>query len=276
MAIKKEHQAALEKALGLPDGELEKIIKDTDEKELDITGFTILKTTDYEQRITNVGNTKFEEGKKTGKELLIKDIRSEFGIDKDALSKTADPKKIKEVVFNTVSTELKLPPDTKVKELNEEKEKLIKKNQEWENKYSGLEQTIVKREKVNGVKATLFAKAPDNLVIDKEDAFTLGTQKKGITIDFDADAVVFKKNGVVMKSDKTFNPLTPEEVAPVIFNDYVKPAAGGSGDKDDPGQAKPGTFAAFKERMAKENITSGSEKYMKELNKTFPDGKIPA
>lgn len=274
--IKKETLKAIETAFGLTEGEFDKLYADKDEKDIPIADFVIEKKADQVIRIANLEKAKENAGIEIGKEIMVKEIRTEFGIDKDKLPKKVDAKKVKEVVFAKVSEDLKIAPDTRVTELQKDKEELGKKVIEWETKYTGLEQTHAKKERISGVKTQLFAKAPEKLIIPIEDAFTLGTTKKGIKIDFDGETPVFKLNGAVMKNEKTLNPMTAEEVAPMIFADYVGQIQGGAGDKDKPGQSKPGTLAAFRKKMEDEGIPSGSEEYMKRLRTEFPGGKIPA
>lgn len=265
MSFKKEHIAALETALGMKAGDFDAKYKDAAEADLDLTPFEIAKKDDIAARIKNTGDSRFEEGKKAGSEYFVKGVRDLLGIDKTKLDKKIAPEKFKEVVTSFILETNKIAPDARITALEEDKKKLQKRAEKLEQEKNELEGTYKKESKFSGTKIALLGKAPEKLKIPKEDALFLGMKNNNITIDLDGENVVFKKDGAVLKNEKNLNPMTIDEIAPMIYTPYIDAVGGGAGGTDNPGQAKPGTLAALRKKLEDDGIRPGSEQYMKKI-----------
>ena len=264
---------ALETALGLPKGDFEKLYKDTEENELPIADFVIRKKSDDDALQTNLKNEEYTRGKTEGTQIGVKEVRKAFGID---VSKKIDPTQLPTIIEEAIVAKHKITPDAKVKELEADKITLQQKLESAEQSKTKLESTYQRKEKESGVRHALMAKAPAETIIPKEDAFMLGLSKSGLEIDFEGETPVFKKNGVIQKNDKNLNPLTIDEVAPMIFNAYVKPASGGGGGGDNGGgnNPKPGTLAEFDKKWNEAGKKIGSSEYMDALTAEQRSGKL--
>lgn len=265
--IKKEDLDALEAKLGLPAGELDKIIKDPAEKEIGIAKFEIIPVADYTTRISNIEKTKYDEGKIAGTETTVKELKRDLGLD---VAKTIPVAELATAIKLKVIADAKLPVDEKVRELTKDKETLLGQKTEAENKYNSLvlenKQKDTTQKINNAVIKGLpkFGHKPGELMIPPEDAAELILKRAanaGITPEIsDTGEVIFKKGADIIK-DANLSPQKAEVVFKDYYQPFVTPAGGGGGGGDNPpGQSKKGGMSAFNKEMDDAGITELSKR----------------
>jgi hypothetical protein len=257
----------IETALGLKEGEFKTLYEDKEEKEIPISDFEITPKKDYETRIKNIEKSKYDEGKTVGVETTKKEIREAFGVD---FSKKIEIPELKNVISSKIIEDAKIEPDKKVKELQTDLEKMRGNYETEKQSRERIENEFKQKEKTRTINTNVLSLLPKETIIPVEEAAELALRKAasdGIVPDMsESGGIIFKKGDEILK-DKNLVPLKADEVLKNYFSPYIKPATGGDGGKDNPGQGGPGSFQAFGDEMATKGIKENSAEFNSEMNK---------
>jgi hypothetical protein len=260
--IKKEDLSAIEKALGIKEGELKTIIEDKDEKPLPVAidTFEIVPKTEYDTRITNMK----KEAGTAAVEIAVKEARTKLNL--DFQGKTVE--NLIAAANKKALEDAKIEPDKKVKELSTDLEKM-KNNYETEKQRADrIEGEYKQKEKLRTINTNIVGALPKQTIIPLDEVAELALRKaaaNGIVPDIsDTGAVIFKKGDDILK-DKNLVPLKADEVLKDFYTPYIKPATGGDGGGDGTGQAKPGSFDAFCIEMNEKGIREGTKAFNDEM-----------
>lgn len=252
----------IETALGLKAGTLDTAIKSTTEDVIDISGLEIMKKTDFESFKTNLK----ENSRTAAIEESVKEYRTKLGL--DFQGKTLD--KLVDAYKEKIIKDANLNPDKRVSELEKDLG-IMKNNYETTNeKLTKVESEYKQKENLRTIRDAVVAEIPANTIIPKEDVLNIFFSKNKIEL-VDTGGIIFKKGDEVLKNPTTLNPLSIKEVMTEFITPYVKPPEGGGGGKDNPGLAKPGSFAAFSEEMVKAGNPEGSTKFNEEMSKRIKE-----
>lgn len=256
----------IETALGLKEGEFKTLYEDAAEKEIDITKLEIIPKDDYATRIANIK----KDAGIAAVEIAVKEARTKKGL--DFTGKTID--NLLDAFGTKTLADAKVEPDKKVAELTTDLA-TMKGNYEKELQLrTGLETTYKQKDAAQKISSVVMGALPKELILEAADAAELTLRKAsaaGITPEIsDAGDVVFKKGDQIMK-DTNLVPLKGDVVLKEYYSAFIKPASGGSGGQDNPGQAKAGTMEAFVNEMAKQNVNEGSAKFNEEMSKRIKE-----
>lgn len=253
MAI--ENLSVIEQTLQLPEGTLLQAIESTEVVKVELPELEVFKKEDYNARIENLKNT-FQ---KQGQDFLVKEAKQKFGLDFEGKSIDTFAEKLKAKALE----EAKVEPNEKVKELQNDLEKLRKNLEEKDNLIIQKETEFKQKEKKRFIKETLLSKINVETSIPKEDVLTILQSKH--EIDIENDTIVFKQNGEILKNSTTLNPKTIDEVYAEFLPNYAKQPTGGKGEKNETGHKKANSLEMFNEEMENKGIALNSEIYNKEM-----------
>lgn len=260
--IKEEKITLLEKTLRLPEGSLKAAI--TDEKEVDIE-LPTLKVYTEEEENTRIENVR-KEAKTAGVEMAVKEARNKLGLQFEG--KTID--NLLEHHSKKVLADAKIEPEKKVKELQDDNEKLRTNLTQIQTDFDNFKLNSKKERDSIETENVILSKIPQNTLIPQKDVLTVFKANFGIEKD-ETGNIVFKKNNEVLKNKTTLSPLTLDEVMNDFITPYIKPVQGGAGGGDDTGKDKPGSIQAFQKEMEEKGIAAGSVDFNKEMNKRLAD-----
>lgn len=266
MAIKTEDLTTIEKALKLEEGTLSKAIENEEEVAIELTEDLVIRTKEEEDSFTNNIKT---EAKTAGVEMAIKGVRNDMGLDFEGKTMDNLLGAYKDKVLIDAKDELG-EPDKKISELNTDLEKVRGNLATRDEEITTLKTQMQNSNDNNFIDSQLLALMPDNLTLSKSDALTLFKSKHVIELG-ENKALVFKKDGEVMKNETTRDPLPSKDIINSFSTPFLKKAEGGGGGGNDPGDPKGGTMAAFEKEMTDKDINVGSEKFNSELNKRIKD-----
>jgi hypothetical protein len=254
MAI--ENLSVIEQTLQLPEGTLKQAIESQEVVKIELPELVVLKKEEDSLRIENLKST-FQ---KQGADFLIKEAKQKFGLEFEgkSIDKFAESLKVKAL------QEAQINPDSKVKELQSDIEKLRNNLLEKDNLIQNIEQTYKKKEAQTFIDSTLNKAINVETTIPKEDVLQL--LKSKFEIDLEENKIIFKKNGEVLKNEKTLSPKTIEEVMTEFLPTYTKQGAtGGKGEGNQTGNRNATSMDLFNEEMKNKSINVGSEAYNREL-----------
>lgn len=260
--IKAEKITELEKTLRLPEGTLKSAIEAAEEKDIEIPSLKIYTEEEETARIENERKT----AREIGVEIAIKGAKNKFGLQFEG--KTID--NLLENYSKKVIQDANISPDKKVQELTSDLEKLRGINSTIENQFNEFKATVIKKEGEREIDSLILTKIPQNTTIPTKDVLHL------FKYNFQAEKneggiIEFKKDGVVLKNEKTLNPLTAEEVINSFVTPYLKKPEGGAGGGDEAGGGKPGTLQAFSKEMADRGVREGSLEFNQEMQKRIKE-----
>mgnify|MGYP000874606544 CR=1 FL=1 len=235
---------------------------------IETTDLVIKPKTEFETYLSNLKKEEYNNGKVAGSEMTIKEAREKYGLSFEG--KTID--NFAEALKAKVIADAKIEPTQKIKELENDKEKLQAIAKEWETKHNDLLSTFENEKKQGRIERELLSKLPkDGLAIPSEDLLLILKTKN--EFDVDGNSIVVKKGGEVLKNQNTLNPITLDEYLPEIIKPYIIKRNGGNGEESG-GSAKAGTIEAFIKEMSANNITQGSQAFNAEMQKRIKDGTL--
>jgi len=256
-----ENLNAIEKALHLPEGSLQTAIESQDVIKIELPELEIFKKEDYNTRIENLKGT-FQT---QGRDFQIKEAKETYGLDFEGktIDKFADALKAKFLKESSIE------PDSRVKELQTDLEKLRANLAEKDVTISNINESFKKKETQRSINDTLLSKINIETSIPKEDILLI--LKSKYEIDLEGDKMVFKKDGEVLKNQTTLNPLGVDDIFNEFLPTYAKEATGGKAKGDNTGSYKAGTIDAFTDEMNKKGIRSGSQEFNNEMQKRIKE-----
>jgi hypothetical protein len=254
--------AEIEVSLGLEAGKLTEMISSDEEHELDLNEIVVLPKATYTERIENIK----KETSTTTKEILVKKMRNEFGLEFEGKTEdnliTAFKTKLEKVKEEAVTD-----PEKRYVDLKTDFEKLQSNFAKAEQEKTDLLDGFKKKEQENEIKSEFFKYVPDNTLVSKATIFTEATQQ-GFTFAIeDGKKVIKDSSGEIVKDEKTFSPLPYKDWVSNFVTPYLSKAAGGNGGSDEPGSGKAGSFEAFEKEAEKNgwNATQRNEKMQERI-----------
>lgn len=195
---------------------------------------------------------KYNEGKKAGEEMLVKEIKRKHSIEVDG----DDADKVVEAIITKVKKEAGGSASDKEKDLES-------KIEQWKNKHKEAEQKLTLAEQKASEAALdreLLASFPKNRDSKLSDDEYLFLVKKTLEIEEKDGKRIVKKEGKVLENDKTLEPISLRDAIEGHFNDrkWVSDGDGGSGGADKKpggggGNGKPGGGAGKFTKMSEIN-----------------------
>lgn len=251
-------------ALGTTAEDFKKMYDDKEEKEIDISGLEIVKKDDLATRIANERKA----AATASIEVTIKEARTKYGL--DFTGKNIDS--FAEAFKAKTLEEAKIAPDKKVAEVQKDFEAMKGNFEKVSGELAQVKQTFQEKENNFKIESTILGKLPKtNTIIPTEEIALIFKSKFNPKLDDKGSIVFHDSNGEVLKNKTTLSPLTMDEIVTEFQTPYIKPATGGGGGVDTPGQAKAGSFEAFNEEMEKAGNSTGSTKYNEEMKKRLAD-----
>jgi len=252
----------IEQSLGIEAGKLTEMISSEDELTVDLSSKVIFNKDDYETRINNIK----KETSNAAVEIAIKNARKDLGLDFQG--------KTMENLLNTykekIEAESKIEPEERYSKLKTEFEKLQDVSKGFQEKYTGLEQTVKKQSQDREINTKLLKSIPENITIPKDDVLAILKTRNEFNIGEDGFEII--KDGVVLRNETTRNPLSVDEYMQSFIKPYLKPVEGGKGDDGGKGQAKAGSFEAFEKEMSDKGFNS--QEMSLEMQKRIKDGTL--
>ena len=262
MAIK--NLDAVASAIGMDVDTLKAAIESEDAQSIEIPEMVRMTQTDFDERLENTR----KESKTAGVEIAIKEARSKLGLEFQG--------KTMENLLTAYETKLKADfapdaePDKKVAELTKDIETLRGNLAKKDDEINEIK-TNFKKESVNRtINDKIIGAVPENTIIPAGDIAQLFRTKVDVDIN-DEGAMIFKKNGEVLKNPTTLSPMGLNDVLGDFVSPYLKKASGGGGGDDEPGNLKAGSFEAFVKEMSAKGVDSNSLAFSEEMQKRIAD-----
>ena len=260
MAI--ENISDLEKSLRLPEGTIKTAIESAEPIKVEIPDLKIFTNEEDEARINNL-KTQFHTA---GREIAIKTAREQHGL--DFQGKTID--NLLDSYKAKVLAEAKVEPNTKIEELMQDNGKLKSNIATLEQTLETTKKSIQIENQSRLINEKISSSITGELILPKEDIITIFKSKYATEIT-DDNKVVFKKDGEVLKNERTLDPLGVEDVMKGFLTPYIKGATGGAGAGDNTGGAGQSNLQKFNKEMESKSIKVGSSDYNREMQKRISD-----
>jgi hypothetical protein len=253
MAI--ENITDLEKSLNLPEGTLKTAIESTDSVSIDLSLAPKYTEDEHTQRVENLKPKFYQQGI----DFAIKEQKEKLGLDFTGKGIDSFITAFKEKVVKEVGA----TPDEKAKEYESTIAKLRQNLTEQETTFNTFKQQIEAEKTNQKIESDILKAINIETSIPKEDVLTIFKSKHQIEIE--DGKVLVKKNGEVLKDEKTLSPLELSSIVSSFASEYAKTPQGGRGGQHEPPTAKSGSIESFIERMDKEGINQGSAEFNKRL-----------
>jgi len=270
-----ENAEAVETALKMESGSIQKAI-DSDEKvTIDIPSLVIRTTEEEEERDTNRRNEYKSEFETAGLEVGIKDYARELNLDIGRNGKNM--KSFGELYKKKILAEAEIEPNEKVSELTTDLSTLKERYTTLEGELDTTKKNHLVLEQQRGIDSTLLKEIKGKLTISDKQVLVLFKAQYGTELN-DSGALLIKENGTTMKNDLQ-TPLTPSEVMETFIKPFIKveKPGGGAGGDDNPGGTGATTgVEKFIAEMAAQTppITEGSLKFNEEMAARMKAGTL--
>lgn len=259
---------AIGESLGMKAGEFQTFIDSNDEVEVKLGDIEIVKKTDLATRIANIEKAKYDEGKTAQNEIYNKEFAKAFGLDLSGeQAKKSSIDYFKTAIQTKILADAKIEPDKKINELNGDLEKLRLSNDDWQKKYSGLENNIKVEKNQGKITSTIHANLPSvknpeiKTLISIEDMGLIFRNKFNPSMNDDGVIVYHDAAGNVLK-DKNQSPITIEGLMPDFQIPYIStPTGTGARGKTGTGANTATSFEAFNKEMEEKQIKIGASEY---------------
>lgn len=208
--LKEEIQKEIASLLKIDEKAFLEAIKSDKEAEITIPkGLQVFTAQELTTRDDNQKKLGYSDGKEAGLDIFIKEQKQKHGLDFEG----KDPEKFVTSLKDRVLADAKVEPNAQLKEKEAMITKLQGTVQEYENKYKTLEQ----EKKEMAKKGKLTKVVPANLPFDADEVL-MSMESRGYSFEEDEKGnIIPKKNGEVIRDDKTQNPLDHK----AVINDYV-------------------------------------------------------
>lgn len=274
MPISQETLTGIEQALKLETGSLKKAMEADTETKIELPQLVIRTSEEDETLKANYEKEKkerYDAGREKAEKDIINTGAEKYGITLDETKKTFD--NFAEAFKEKVTAELGKPKDEQLEALKADKVKLQENLNTLQGEFDTFKQTTVQESRQRSIDMEIEKVIPtEGLTIDRNAVKILF--KNDYEGDFNEDnKLVFKKNGEVLKDDKTLNPLTSEQVMQSFITPYVKKPSG-TGETDDPPAGGKTGYDKFEEEMKKKGHNPGSEEFQREMGKRVKEGTL--
>jgi hypothetical protein len=249
--------------------DLEEAIKKETEVDVKISEDLEVLTKD---QLTTRDQTKYEDGKKVGKEIGVKEVREAAGLE-EGLGK--DPKKIAEAIKDAAIKDAKIEPDKKVAQLTEQVAALQK-----DLTTKDAEIATAKQQSADAVlNAELIQHFPSNKLDILSNTELLTLIKTGYKFeDVDGKKIVKNAAGETIADKATHAPLPLGDAIGTIFKERkwineggTPPAGRGGGDNG--GGTSITKLSELKSKYEKEGKGINGQDFMTELQQLQKDNK---
>lgn len=211
------------------------------------------------------------EAKQTGVEITIKEYRDKLGLSFEGKNMDAFTEAYKKKVLE----EANIQPDTKVKALESDIEKLRNNIQTIQSEKERVENQFQSFKIGTQIQTEIGSIIPANTVIPKDDMITIIKNKYDFTVE--NGKTVVKQNGEILKNPTTLEPLTPKDTIDKFFMDnptYINKGNGGSGGGDSGSGSSKQSIDKFIEEMQGKGIAPNSDKFNAEMNERIKAGTL--
>jgi hypothetical protein len=252
----------------IDDNTLKDALEKQTEVELPKPQSLIIRTNEEEEAYKN--NLR-NEAKQTGVEVTIKEYRDKLGLSFDGKNMDAFTEAYKKKILD----DAKIEPDTKVKALESDMEKLRANIQTIQSEKEKVENQFQSFKTGMQIQTEIGAIIPANTVIPKDDMLTIIKNKYDFKIENGKTVVV--QNGEILKNPTTLEPLAPKDAIDRFFMDnptYINKGAGGAGGGDSSTGGGKISIEKFIEEMQGKSIQPNSEAFNNELNARIKAGTI--
>jgi len=269
MALKKEAIEAIAKLAKIKADDLQAAI--ADEKEVDLSIPENL-TTLSEDEISTLKKNEYKNGKESGVEMAVKEVKQELNLDFQGKS----VKGLVEAATKKAIEDAKIPANEKVAELQKKVETLQSTVQEQDKKLAE------KDSEVAGVKlkSELFKHIPAGASLENEEVIEL-MKLKGYGFEMKDGKVIATLNGEAI-ADKLSNAVPVKDIMTDFLKEKKLLADDGSGGNDDPkgrgaGSGKPPVkftkLSEIKEKFKSEGKSTLGVEFNEAVQKAVADYK---
>lgn len=234
----------------------------SDKNEVDITIDEKLQVYD-DEALTKRDKNKYNEGKKAGEEMLVKEIKRKHSIEVDG----DDADKVVEAIVAKTKKEAGGSASEKEKDLEA-------KIEQWKQKHKQAEEMLSQAQKAASEAALdreLLASFPKNRDSKLSDDEYLFLVKKTLEIEEKDGKRIVKKEGKVLENDKTLEPISLRDAIEGHFNErkwvtdeqqqqQQKPGGGGGNSKPGGGGGKFSKMSDVNAYLAENGIDAKGEK----------------
>lgn len=249
-----------------------KVAKDVAEKaiaagklEVKDDNLMLFTKTDYDTRVSNIEKGKYEEGKKTGVELLAKDLKAKYPEIADVEGK--DIEKLMATFATKRIEAAKIPESEKIKQYENDLSSLRKNIETLTTEKTTLETSYKQKEQQHLITNHLISIIPKQALTETyttTDIIALFRANGYDVVNVDGK-IVATKNGEVMKHATTLEPMKPIDV----MNQFVTekkliPTGPGRGGSDETAGTE-GTYDGFVKEMNAKGLREGSAKFNYEM-----------
>lgn len=214
MAFKKQTLAQIAALLKISEADLIRAASETDEVDITIpTDLQVLTAAELATRDTNKKN----EGITVGKELIVKDIKKDSGLDYTGEGSLDPARLIRELTTKAVN-DAKIEPNKKVELMQDQVTALQKQLAEKETAITTISQQAQEKMFDADLRTWMPANRKTDLMQDTEFAQLV---KQNLTFQRDETGAIVSvlSNGQVLRDDKTQNPIAPADAVKKLFND---------------------------------------------------------
>lgn len=270
--ISKESLKSLLDLAKIPAEDQENILNSDDELNVELPTLEIFTPDELEQREKNITSKTYAEAKIAGQEMLIKEIKRDYGIDIEG----KDPKAVLDAYTKKVLDDAKIEPSQKL----EEKERILKELQntieETENNYKTQLEELTRQYQSEKINNNIASVMPDLTALKKEQAIKLFTSDYEVATSDKGFEV--KKNGETLV-DRLGNPRQLKDVVSeyVDANGWGRKIEGAGGGDQGGEPSKTTSIKSaddFHSYLKENNIPVASQeatKVLKEVKEANPD-----
>jgi len=207
------------------------------------------------------------EGRKVGKELLLKELKDDFGL-------TYEGRKSKDNLINAITEKF---ATSSSEEYASKLKELSSKYEAKENEFESFKSEILEKENKRFVSDTLkseFDQYKGKTSLDTNDLITLFTAKNNVK--YNGESINIYDGESIVK-DEMMNPLTVQTaIKSFVEGSYLvdqKPQ-GGRGQGDSSGFNSKMTVEQYSDKLVKEGISAGSQQHSESIVQAIESGMI--
>jgi|WetSurMetagenome_2_1015567.scaffolds.fasta_scaffold65635_3 hypothetical protein len=257
---------AIEKVLGVEPGFLINASKSAEEVEIKIPELKIFKPDEFETFTTNLKKEDYENGKKAGVEMSVKEHREKLGLQFEG--KTID--KLIEAVQKKTLEDAKIEPSKKIEDLTKDLDKLRNINTDLTNQIETIKNERNQEKTQLQINRAILSELPKTGI---HESWTEERLLREFVLDWQPEMtdgqIVLKKDGQILK-DQLMNPKKIKDVMSDWVKPFTKQNKGGAGDGDS-GTDKKNSMESFNKEMESNKIGVGTPEYNKEMQKRIKD-----
>lgn len=259
-----ENISEIEASLGLEKGKLSDMMSSEEIHTVDLSTRVIMDKSVYDERISNIK----KESSAMSLEIAVKEQRNKLGL--EFQGKTMENLVL--ALRQKVELESKTEPEEKYKNLKIDFDKLQSNLSLKEDEFNTFKTNIESQNSLSEIKNEFTKNIPDNTLVSKSTIFT-EAKEKGFTFEKEEGILVVKDSkGSIVKNESTLSPLSVSDWVADFVIPYLPKNTGGSGKKDEGGQAAAGSFDAFMKESEKNEWNASKQN--EEMAKRIKDGTL--